>query len=42
MNLDWIYDLSAMSLAAVIVGSLLTFALVGMWVTRPLVIRWLG
>lgn len=42
MNIDWIYDLPALSLAAVVVGSLTCFGLVGMRVTRPLVVRWLG
>lgn len=42
MNTDWIYDLSEISLALVIVGTLVLFSLVGMRVTRPWVVRWLG
>jgi len=39
---EWIYDLSELSLALVIVGGSLVFSLVGMRVARPWVARWLG
>src|SRR5690606_26511115 len=42
MSVNWIYNLSEVPLALVIVGSLTVFSLVGRRLTRPLVIRWLG